>query len=77
MEEDSLGIVERMAYKMDKDMATVMPDHWEGHARIVCVGRDLNEEQREKVMRHTRNLLEKKDYHAGKTAEKVIDELTL
>jgi hypothetical protein len=75
MGEEPTNLVEKAAYQMDKAMAGVMPDSWEGHARIALVGRDLSEKKKAKVLEHTANIVEDTGHPSDKVAEKVIEKL--
>jgi Golgi nucleoside diphosphatase len=70
------SIVAERAYKIDKQLRNVMPDSWIGHARIALAGRNLSDSQKEQVLEHTRNILDKNpDYPADMVAEKVMEKI--
>jgi hypothetical protein len=83
MKGDTTNILRQHNKALDRGMAGVMPDHWEGHGRLLIRDdeNDLSPEQEEKAIEHLENLARKKPQHfdkygAEKVANRVIAKLT-
>lgn len=74
-------ILRQHRQKLDDVTADVMPDNWEGHARLaIHQSDDLSVSEKEKAIEAVENLAEKKPQHfdkfgAERVANKVIEKL--
>jgi hypothetical protein len=72
---ETTDIVQESARQMDRQLQSVMPDTWVGHARLSENVQKLSDEQQETVLSHTENIVMDKDLPAEKVALKVIEKL--
>jgi hypothetical protein len=72
---ETTDIVQESARQMDRQLQSVMPDTWVGHARLSENVQELSDEQQETVLSHTENIVMDKDLPAEKVALKVIEKL--
>lgn len=67
---DDLTLMEESKIRMDRGLASVMPDSWHGHARITILGAELSDKQQDFALRLSKRLLDKeKTADSEKAAE--------
>lgn len=73
---DTTDVLRQHRIALDRDMAGVMPDSWEGHARIAIRESDeVPESIEEQAIEKALSLANEKDYAPEKVANKLISHI--